>query len=112
MTAPQYTCMLYNTAGNGEDEKKFDAVFTNRMSYTESIKDEVRVWVAENLEQWEEDQPEWFKIEKIPDDLLPVEVLEAEGGTNRRKMMNNFSIRSLMGLFPADEEQLELSTSR
>ena len=62
LTAPQYTVAFYNETD--EDNLKFYAVFTNRMSYTLSIKDVVREWVAENIKQWEEERPEWFKIEK------------------------------------------------
>ena len=37
------------------------------------------------MERWKREKEEWFAIEKIPDDVLPTEVLEAEGGARRRR---------------------------
>jgi len=53
-----------------------------------SIHKEVRQWVAANIVRWKNEQPSWFKIEMIPDDLLPPEVYEEEGGDNRRRASN------------------------
>jgi len=47
-----------------------------------SMKAEVKEWVSNNKEQWKNDKPDWFVIEKIPDEYLPKEVFEAEGGAN------------------------------
>jgi len=46
------------------------------------MKAEVKEWVSNNKEQWKNDKPDWFVIEKIPDEYLPKEVFEAEGGAN------------------------------
>jgi len=59
---------------------KFGAAFGSRMEYKSDIKEEVKEWVAENIVRWKVEKPPWFKIERIPDDFLPDEVFEAEGG--------------------------------
>ena len=89
-TAPQYTCELF--LKSEEDSEKFQVVFSRRISYTKSIHELVKVWIAINIERWREEQPEWLKIEKIPDHLLPIEeVYEAEGGAERSRNSVRFS---------------------
>ena len=95
-TAPQYTCELYHTAT--DDSLQFDSIFGNRLSFTRSIHEEVRQWVASNIVRWQREKPDWFKIEMIPNDFLPTDVLEEEGGEIRRrasilpKLSGNLSI--------------------
>ena len=91
---PQYTCELFLTSK--DDDQKFRAVFKNRIEYTESIHGEVKEWVTENIDQWRSDQPDWFKIEMIPDEYLSKEVFEAEGGAKRRR--SSMSLRETVGL--------------
>ena len=67
---------------------------------------EVKEWVAANIERFRRDKPEWFKVEKIPDEYLPVEVLVAEGGAKRRR--SSVSIREVIGL---DTNKSKLTTS-
>ena len=43
----------------------------------------MRSWVAANIDRWQIELPNWYKIEMIPDELLPLDVYEAEGGMNR-----------------------------
>ena len=93
-TAPQYTCELFMTSK--DDYQKFRAVFKNRIEYTKSIHGEVKEWVAENIDQWRRDQPDWFKIEMIHDEYLPKEVFESEGGAKRRR--SSISLREFVGL--------------
>jgi len=50
------------------------------------------------------DNPDWFKIELIPDEFLPQAVLEAEGGTNRKRRRSSVSLREMVGL----EERKEI----
>ena len=95
MTGSKYTCNLFLMAQ--DDHKKFDAVFTNRIEYTKKIHCEVKEWVAENIDQWRRDQPDWFKIEMIPDFLLPENVFEIEGGS-ARKRSSSVSLREFVGL--------------
>jgi len=48
-TAPQYAVKLYKTGD--EDQLKFDAIFSNRLEYTQSIHVEVKEWIAANINQ-------------------------------------------------------------
>jgi len=93
-TAAQYTCELYLT---GQDDfQKFRAVFKNRIEYSKTIHKEVKEWVGENIDQWRRDQPDWFKIEMIPDEYLPKDVLQSVGGAKRRR--SSVSLREIVGL--------------
>ena len=83
MTAPQYTCD-YFTSSN-EDFQKWDAFVENRIEYSTAIHDDVKEWVADNIDGWMADKPAWFNISMIPDDFLPADVLEAAGGADRRR---------------------------
>jgi len=94
-TAPQYTCELFMTSK--DDYQKFRAVFKNRIEYTKSIHREVEEWVAENLGEWRRERPEWFNIEMIPDEFLPEDVLQAEGGAKRRRR-SSVSLREMVGV--------------
>ena len=111
-TAPQYTCELFETSK--EDSQRFDAVFSNRIAYTKSIHDDVRDWVARNIDRWKENKPDWFKIEMIPDAFLLSDVFEEEGGARRRRR-SSVSIREIVGLAPAkptnDENEQEIIMS-
>ena len=98
-TGPQYTCELYLTSK--DDSQKFDAIFGTRIQYTKTIHEQVKEWVAKNIHQWRRDQPDWFKIEMIPDEYLPKEIFEAEGGAKRRR--SSVSLREIVGLREASE---------
>jgi len=98
-TAPKYTCELFETSE--EDYQRWDAVFENRIDYTKSIHDDVRDWVARNIDRWKEQKPDWFKIEIIPDTFLPSDVFEEEGGARRRRR-SSVSIREIVGITPAE----------
>ena len=67
------------------DAQKFDAIFDTRLSYTTAIQKEVKEWVKVSIDRWKEENPSWFHIEVIPDQFLPQEVFEAEGGAKRRR---------------------------
>jgi len=82
-TAPKYTVELFRTSEN--DFSKFDAAFDNRLSYIAECEEEVREWLRENIDRFQLEQPEWWKIEMVPDEFLPPEVIEAEGGARRRR---------------------------
>ena len=96
MTAPQYTCEVF--LKSNDDAIKFEFAFETRLQYTKSIEAEVKEWVANNIDQWEVDNQDWFKIELIPDEFLPQAVIEAEGGANRKRRRSNVSLRSIVGL--------------
>ena len=74
MTASQYTCERFRRSVG--DAGKFEAVFWNRESYTKPIHGEVKIWVAQNIDRWKKEKPEWFKIDKIPDEMMPSKVDE------------------------------------
>jgi len=93
-TAPQYTCELYLTSK--DDSQKFDAIFTNRIQYTKTIHEEVKQWVAEKIDEWRRIEPDWFNIELIPDEFLPLNVFGTEGGFDRRR--SSVSLREMVGL--------------
>jgi len=95
-TAPQYTVDLYQETS--EDYRKFAAIFSNRLSYTTSIHSDVKVWIANNIDRWEENRPAWYKVELIPSDFLPAAFLEAEGGGRRHRRLSNVSVKEVMGL--------------
>jgi len=94
-TAPQYTVELFR---NSEDDiSKFDAAFDNRQSYINGIENEVRAWLAENIDRFILEQPEWWKIEMVGDEFLPQEAIEAEGGAKRRRSSVN-SVKEILGI--------------
>jgi len=99
-TAPQYTCELFSTSV--EDSVKFRAAFKNRKSYTKAVHDDVQEFVSNNIERWMAEKPKWFKIEKIPDAFLAVDLFEAEGGSQRRR---SSAFMELAGL-EANEERI------
>ena len=95
ITAAQYTVELFQNAT--DDAMKFDAAFTNRISYTKPIHGEIKEWVRLNIDRWRLEAPKWFVVELVPDEFLPVEVFEAEGGERRRRS-SNMSMREMAGL--------------
>jgi len=56
VNGPDYTCRIFHTTV--EDCAKFQCVFTNRLQFTESIEDVVKIWVGENIEQWKREDPD------------------------------------------------------
>ena len=65
------------------------------MSYTKPIWDEIKEWIAVNVDRWREENPEWFDIQRIPDEFLPPRVVVAEGGESRRRS-SSLSLRELL----------------
>ena len=74
MTGPGYFCEFFKRGLT--DEEKF-WVFDSHPSYFAAIKDELKVWVAENWEGWNNAKPEWFTedfIAMVPDEFIPVKM--------------------------------------
>jgi len=94
-TGPQYACELFLTSS--EDNIKFKTAFRKRLQSTKSIEADVKEWVANNIDRWKVDKPDWLKIEFIPNDTLPQAVLEAEGGAAKRRR-SSVSLREMVGL--------------
>ena len=112
MTAPQYTCEVF-LATTTDDATKFDFTFETRLQYTKSINKEVKEWVADNIDRWKLEKPDWFKIELIPDEFLSKEVLEAEGGANRkRRRSSGASLKEIAGLGGDDKSSNSSSGDR
>jgi len=99
-TGPQYTCDLY--AQTNEDSMKFDAVFSNRIQYSSKIHDDMKEWVAVNIEDWFARGASWFQVELIPDEFLPTEVFVAVGGASRRRRSST-NIREVVNNILNDE---------
>jgi len=95
-TAPHYTCEVF--LKSNDDATKFDFTFETRLQYTKTIEAEMKEWVANNIDQWKEEKPDWFKIELIPDKFLPQAVIEAKGGTHRKRRRSSVSLREIVGL--------------
>ena len=93
-TAPQYTCEYYSTSE--EDFQRWDAVFENRIEYSKNVHTFVLDWVAANIVRWQNEKPGWFKIEKIPDKLMPTDVFEAAGSASRPR--SSSSGREFVGI--------------
>ena len=55
-TAPQSIVELFRTSAL--DSAKFRAAFTKRRSYIAECEDEVRAWLAENIDRFQLEQPE------------------------------------------------------
>ena len=66
------------------------------MSYTKSQHGEMKELIAANIDRWREENPDWFDIQRIPDEFLPHRVVVAEGGESRRRR-SSVSLRELVG---------------
>ena len=93
VTAPQYISELFTAEGTG-DKEKFKIAFRTRKSYTISIHDKIKQWVASNITDWRRDKPDWFHIEDIADEFLPASIITAEGGAKRRR--SSVSVREIL----------------
>jgi len=94
-TGPQYIVELFRTSTL--DSAKFKAVFSKRRSYIAECKDEVKEWLRENIDRFNLVQPEWWKIDMVPDEFLEERVIEAEGG-RMRKRRNSVSFKEILGI--------------
>jgi len=83
-----------------KDSQKFDVIFDNNLDYSKPVHGEVKEWIAANIDRWRSEMPEWFQVEIIPDEFLPKEVFEAEGGAKRRRR-SSVSLREIVGLSEA-----------
>ena len=96
-------CCITSFQESTTDSQKFWWVFGSRMSYTEPIHGEIKVWVSANVDRWREENPEWFDIELIPDEFLPPRVVIAEGGAGRRRSFSVSLSNSLRELAAESE---------
>ena len=93
--------MVIATFENSDDPfQKMNAIFTNHISMSQRIKNNVKEYMAENWAEWERTKPSWFTpgfISKIPDEFIPQQNLDALGGARRRRSSVN-SVRELLNL--------------
>ena len=94
-TASQYTCQRF--LESKEDFQRFDAVFESRLAFSKPVQKEIKEWVANNIDRWRAEREEWFNVRLIPDEFLPKDIFEIEGGAKRRRSVNT-SVRELVGL--------------
>ena len=69
------------------DEIRF-MVFTHHLSLYESIEEELKIWLEDNWERWEEEKEDWFNaaaISFVPAEFLPKKALVDMGGVAGRK---------------------------
>jgi len=69
------------------DAMKFETFGYHRYLY-ESIEEELKTWLEENWERWEEEKKDWFNavaISTVPSDFLPKKALSDMGGVAGRK---------------------------
>ena len=91
--------VISNFKNRDSDYGKFDAAFDNEIGLSRPIHGEIKQWIKENIQQWRDETPAWFKVELIPDEFLPVEIYEAEGGARRRRSSVGInSVREMIGL--------------
>ena len=91
--------VISNFKNRDSDYGKFDAAFDNEIGLSRPIHGEIKQWIKENIQQWRDETPAWFKVEVIPDEFLPVEIYEAEGGARRRRSSVGInSVREMIGL--------------
>ena len=69
------------------DLERFET-FDNHRTLYKSIEPELKVWLKENWERWEEEKEDWFNaaaISTVPSDLLPKKALSDMCGVTGRK---------------------------
>jgi hypothetical protein len=119
VTATQFKCQNFKDAKS--DLARFD-IFLNHETYFDSIKVEVKEWVHENWETWNDEQPDWFTDRvraSVPEHLIPSIVADDEskkGGTtsNGRTARRRSSLSMLNDAFAdvsrTNDELLSTST--
>lgn len=71
VTGKQFKCRNFQEAKS--DRERFD-IFLIHHSYYASITVEVREWVRDNWDRWNEEQEEWFTERlkaSVPEDMIP-----------------------------------------
>ena len=102
-TASQYTTELFLTSKLDKD--KYRAAFKKRASYTKSVEPEIKAWVAENIEKWMAEREDWFKIQQIPEEFLPGELMRSQkmGMGSRRRRSSFTMVGNAIGIVQDDE---------
>ena len=82
-TASQYTCDWFINANC--NRSRFSAAFETRLSFKDTIKDDIVVWSKANIAQLKAENAEWFNADLVPDEYIPKEIFVALGGAKRKK---------------------------
>ena len=93
-----WQCVIATYENSDDAQLKMTAIFTNHISMSRRIKNDVIEYMAENWAEWERTKPSWFTpgfISKIPDEFIPQANLEELGGARRRRSSVN-SVRELL----------------
>ena len=95
---------------NGISDKERFYVFSKHASlYEESINKELKIWLSENWDRWEEEKEDWFTakmIGKIPSELLP------EQFSNRLGVNAKGRRKSIDSMVKAEEKEMEVEKVR
>ena len=81
-TASEFLCDTWRSSTTDIDRCY---IFNKHKILYKSINKEIKVWLTDNWNKWEDDMPEWFNskmIEQIPIELIPDKILE-KGGSNK-----------------------------
>ena len=105
-TGSQFLCDNWR---NGTSDKERFYVFSKHPSLYKSINKELKDWLSDNWEKWEEEKEEWFTekmIGKIPDELLPEKFSRKLGvdAKGRRKSMD--------AMIKVEEKEVEVEKVR
>ena len=93
-TASQFLCDNWR---NGISDKERFYVFSKHQSLYKSINKELKDWLSENWDKWEEEKEDWFTakmISKIPDEFIPKVVLKNMGGVGGRRKSSILAIKA------------------
>ena len=85
-TGSQFLCDNWR---NGTSDKERYYVFSKHPSLYKSINKELKDWLSENWERWEEEKEDWFTaklIGKIPSELLPEKFVGELGGIKKARI--------------------------
>jgi len=87
-TGPQFAVDTFHEAKT--EAMKFE-IFDHHQSYFMSASEELRTWLSENWERWEEEKPDWFSavnISKIPQMRLPEKYLNKLGSSKQERKLS------------------------
>jgi len=86
-TGKQFVFEVYTSSSAEKD--KFEYVFYSHRIYYQHFKGELKIWLGNNWDKWNEDQPDWFTacaIASVPPDMLPETALRSMGGVLGRRL--------------------------
>ena len=98
-TGKEFLCDVWR---NGTTDKERFYVFGKHKSYYSSINKELKEWLTENWDRWEEEKPDWFTakmIGKIPSDVLPDKVATKLGSNKKERK------KSIVAMIKLEEEE-------